>query len=254
MRMKFLLALVVGLVSLGSGWAAERKPILLVLTNHDRLGETGQPTGFYLSEAAHPWEIFRAAGYPVRLASPQGGFAPVDPKSLDGDDAADAAFLAEFGKKQGGRMVVPRTLPLAQVRPEDYAAIFFAGGHGTMWDFPDAPGLAAVTAKIFEQGGVVGAVCHGPAALVHIALSNGRPLVAGRKVAAFTNAEEDAVGLTAVMPFLLETKLREAGAEVVLAPNFQENAVRDGRLVTGQNPASARKAAELVLAALKGTP
>jgi putative intracellular protease/amidase len=248
--MKIFALLAAILVTLVSVQAAEKKPILLVLTNHGSLGKTGEATGFFLGEAAHPWEIFEAAGYAVRLASPLGGFAPVDPKSLDLNDPASAAFWKKFGAEKGGVRGVTDTLALTDAKPADFAAIFFAGGHGTMWDFADAKPLQDITAAIYEQGGAVGAVCHGPAALVNVRLSDGKPLVSGRKVATFTNSEEEAVKLTEVVPFLLETKLAEAGAIIVPAPNFQENAVRDGRLVTGQNPASAKKAATLMLEAL----
>jgi putative intracellular protease/amidase len=248
--MKFLVLLAITCLTLATAPAAEKKPILLVLTNHGTLGASGQPTGFFLSEAAHPWKVFVAAGHDVRLASPLGGFAPVDPKSLDLHDPANAVFWKKFGTEKAGTPGVADTIALAGARPGDYAGIFFAGGHGTMWDFADSESLPKLTAAIYEQGGAVGAVCHGPAALVNVRLANGQPLVAGRKVAAFTNAEEEAVKLANVVPFLLETKLTEAGATVVTADNFTENAVRDGRLVTGQNPASAQKAATLLIEAI----
>jgi putative intracellular protease/amidase len=248
--MKFLVLLAVTCLTLATAPAAEKKPILLVLTNHGTLGASGQPTGFFLSEAAHPWKVFVAAGHHVRLASPLGGFAPLDPKSLDLNDPANVGFWKKFGTEEAGTPGVADTLALADAPPGDYAGIFFAGGHGTMWDFANSESLRKLTAAIYEQGGAVGAVCHGPAALVSVRLANGQPLVAGRKVAAFTNAEEEAVKLTDVVPFLLETKLAEIGATVVKADNFTENAVRDGRLVTGQNPASARKTATLLIEAI----
>lgn len=251
--MKILALLAAAVVLLAPAYAAEKKPILLVLTNHGELGQTGEPTGFFLGEAAHPWEVFESAGYSVRLASPRGGFAPLDPKSLDLDDPANAAFWKKFGVEKDGKRGVPDTIALTEADPADYAAIFFAGGHGTMWDFADSEAVQKVTAAIYEQGGAVGAVCHGPAALVNVRLTDGKPLVAGRKLAVFTNAEEEAVKLTEVVPFLLETDLTKAGATIVPAPNFTENAIRDGRLVTGQNPASAKKAATLLLEALSGS-
>jgi putative intracellular protease/amidase len=227
------------------------KPILLVVSNHGDLGNTGKPTGFFLSEAAHPWEVFREAGYPVEVASPAGGFAPVDPKSYDLKDSANAAFWKEYGIEAGGRRGLGKTVSLEKVDPSKYAAIFFAGGHGAMWDFPNNPAIQKVASAIYEQGGAVGAVCHGPAALVGLELSNGNPLVEGRKVAPFTNAEEAAVGLTSTVPFLLEDRLKSAGATPEPKPNFQENAVLDGRLATGQNPASAVKTAKLLVQALQ---
>lgn len=232
--------------------AQVKKPILLVLTNEAKLGKTQGRTGFYLSEAAHPYEVFRNAGYKVTLASPLGGFAPLDPKSFDEKDAANAAFWKKYGSgaEKNATLGVKETISLNGVNPADFSAIFFAGGHGTMWDFRGNKDVNRVTATIYEDGGAVGAVCHGPAALVDVKLTDGTPLVKGKKVAAFTNDEEEAVGLAGVVPFLLQSKLEEAGATHVAAENFAENAVADGRLVTGQNPASAAKTAELLVAAL----
>jgi len=230
--------------------AADKKPILIVVTNQPQIGDTGKLTGFYLSEAAHPWQVFTKAGYPVRFASPKGGFAPVDPKSKEFDDAANSDLWAGLGVRQGDREGLGGTLPLQEVKAADYAAVFFAGGHGAMWDFPNSEELRALTAAIYENGGVVAAVCHGPAALVNVKLADGSALVKGKKVAAFTNSEEKAAGLAEAMPFLLEDGLKKSGAIVEVAPDFQANAVRDGHLVTGQNPASAEKAAKLVVEAL----
>lgn len=251
MRLRHLLPLFFAVLAV-SAQGADKKPILLVLTNNAKLGDTGKTTGFFLSEAAHPWEVFHAAGYPVQLASPGGGFAPVDPKSLDLKDAANAAFWKEYGGKDGAGEGVAKTLALKDAKAGDYAAIFFAGGHGTMWDFPDSRTGQALTAKIYEQGGAVGAVCHGPAALVKVHLADGSFLVKGKRVAVFTNAEEDAVGLAGAVPFLLQNVLEENGAIVVPGENFKANAIRDGRLVTGQNPASAAKTAQLLVEALGG--
>ncbi|WP_214324152.1 type 1 glutamine amidotransferase domain-containing protein [Nonomuraea sediminis] len=217
------------------------KRILIVLTSHAELGDTGRGTGFYVSEAAHPWEVFTRAGFEVEFASVAGGAPPRD--GVDLDDPVQRRFL-----DLPGLDATPRA---AEVDPARYDAILFAGGHGTMWDFPDNPGLAAVTRAVYENGGVVSAVCHGPAALVGVTLSDGAPLVAGRRVAAFTDKEEAAVGLTDVVPFLLASRLRELGAEHVPAPDFQAQVVSDGRLVTGQNPASAAGVAEAVVEALR---
>ena len=230
---------------------AEKPAILLVLTNHAELGDTGKPTGFYLSEAAHPFEVFTENGNPVTLASPDGGFAPLDPKSLDLEDKANAGFWKKFGNGDKDKPGVEKTLTLSEADPKAYGAIFFAGGHGAMWDFPDSESLKKITAAIYENKGAVGAVCHGPAALVNVELSDGKKLIAGKKTAVFTNSEEKAVELTEAMPFLLQTRFEETGATVETAKDFSENAVRDGRLVTGQNPASAKKAAELLLEALE---
>jgi len=235
--------------------AAAKKPILLVLTNHAKLGDTGKRTGFYLSEAAHPWEVFSKAGYAVTLASPVGGFAPLDPKSYDLKDETNAAFWkkAGSGEEKDNTLGVKTTKAMADLNPADFAAVFFAGGHGTMWDFREDKEIQKFTATLYEDGGVVAAVCHGPAALIDVKLTDGEPLVKGKKVAAFTNAEEEAVGLTSTVPYLLQTELEKAGATHVPAENFKESAVLDGRLATGQNPASAKKTAELVVEALAKT-
>lgn len=224
-----------------------RPAVLLVLTNHGDMGETGEPTGLFLAEAAHPWHVFNEAGWIVVLASPEGGDAPIDPRSLTNPDEEGQHFLDKFAEEGPDGVVVPGTARLTSMKASAFEAIFFAGGHGTMWDFPDGPGVRSTAEGVYRSGGVVAAVCHGPAALVNLRARGGDPLVAGRRVTGFTNAEEDAVELTDAMPFLLETRLRELGAEFVGAGNFEENIVVDGRLVTGQNPASARGAAEAVV-------
>lgn len=210
---------------------------LIALTSHSELGDTGRKTGYYVGEAAEPWEVFRAAGYDVDLVSVAGGEPPVDGR--DTDDRTQNDFLATAG--------VTDTPKAATVDPDGYDVIVFAGGHGTMWDFPDDPDLARIARGVYERGGVVAAVCHGPSALVNLTLSDGSRLIAGKRVAGFTNDEEAAVGLTDEVPFLLADKLTEAGAQHVPAPNFTEHVVVDGRLVTGQNPQSARALAEAVV-------
>ncbi len=214
-----------------------RKKALIVVTSHSQLGDTGARTGWYLPEVAHPFFRLQSAGLEVEFASPRGGDAPADEGSLRSPDEESARFLHD-------PTLMPRlrqTLAPEQIAASDYAAILFAGGHGTMWDFPEDARLAAVTAAIYEQGGVIAAVCHGLAALVNVKGSDGRYLVAGKKLATFTNEEERAMKLESVVPFLLETALRERGAEIQLGPNWQENVVVDGRLITGQNPQSAAK-------------
>ncbi|MEH0829776.1 MULTISPECIES: type 1 glutamine amidotransferase domain-containing protein [unclassified Micromonospora] len=210
---------------------------LIALTSHSELGRTGRSTGYYVGEAAEPWEVFRAAGYDVDLASVAGGEPPVDGR--DENDTTQNDFLATAG--------VTDTPKAADVDPERYDVILFAGGHGTMWDFPDDPDLARIARSVHERGGVVAAVCHGPSALVNLTLSDGSRLIAGKRVAGFTNSEEAAVGLTDEVPFLLADKLTEAGAKHVPAPDFTEHVVVDGRLVTGQNPQSARAVADAVV-------
>jgi uncharacterized protein (TIGR02246 family) len=221
------------------------RTILIALTSHEKLGATGRATGYYLSEVAHPWRVFTDAGYTVDLVSVRGGEPPRDP-GVDLDDAVQRAFLAD--PRMSAQL---RDTPSpGGIDPDRYDAILFAGGHGTMWDFPDSAGLAGLGRHIYERGGVVAAVCHGPAALVNLTLSDGIHLVDGRRVAAFTNEEEAAAGLDGVVPFSLQTTLTERGANHVAAPTFTPHVVRDGRLVTGQNPASAAGVAEQTLAAL----
>lgn len=212
--------------------------ILFVLTSHGRLGDTDRTTGWYLPEVAHPHAVLRDAGFTIHMASPAGGRPPMDPGGQP--DAVSRAFLDD-PVAQG---LVDTTARLADVDPSAYDAVFFAGGHGTMWDFADDPDVRRIARHIHEAGGVVSAVCHGPAALVNVTLADGSHLVAGRRVAAFTDSEEEAVELTEVVPFLLESTLRERGAAVVTVPDFQANVVVSDRLVTGQNPASAQPLAE----------
>lgn len=226
------------------------KPILVVTTSHATKGSTGQPTGFYLAEVTHPVAVFDAAGIPVEYASIQGGEPPVD--GLDLNDPVNARYWAD----ERFRAAIRSTKCLADVDASRYAAIFFAGGHGTVWDFPDSPAVHDKTRAVWEAGGVVGAVCHGPAALVNVRLSDGNPLVAGRKVAAFTDEEERAVGLQDVVPFLLSSRLAERGAQLQPGDNWSVQVAVDGRLVTGQNPQSATRVGEairdLVLSAGRG--
>lgn len=222
--------------------------ILIILTSHARLGDTGRPTGFHWEELATPYWAFRDAGHTVRLASIAGG-ATHDPSSLK-NSAADPGsvrrFLADDAAMAALR-AAPALATLADARPD---AIFLPGGHGTMWDLPGNATLAALLGRAFDRGAVIAAVCHGPAGIVSARRADGQPIVAGRRVNSFTNAEEAAIGLTDAMPFLLESRLRELGARFEGGANFQPHAVRDGNLVTGQNPASAEGVARLVLEAL----
>jgi putative intracellular protease/amidase len=209
------------------------RPVLIVLTSHGQKGSTGQATGYYLSEVTHPLAVLHEAGLVVEFASILGGEPPVD--GLDLNDAVNARYWAD----EGFRQAVRTTPPLADVDPGRYRAVLFAGGHGTVWDFPDSPAVQTLTRAVYEQGGVVAAVCHGPSALVNVRLTGGAYLVSGKRVAAFTDAEEQAVGLTEVVPFLLASTLQLRGALHQAAPNWAEQVVVDGRLVTGQNPQSA---------------
>ncbi|MQY03788.1 dienelactone hydrolase family protein [Actinomadura macrotermitis] len=220
------------------------KRVLIALTSHSDLGGTGRRTGFYVPEAAEPWAVFTDAGYEVDLVSVAGGRPP-----RDGEDPADPLQDRFLNDPRVAAQLAGTPAP-GDVDSGRYDAVLFAGGHGTMWDFPDNKGLAALARDVYERGGIVAAVCHGPAALVGLTLSDGSYLVDGRRVAAFTNGEEEAVGLAGVVPFLLADRLAAQGARHLPAPNFAPHVVEDGRLVTGQNPASARGVAEAVVTAL----
>jgi len=221
--------------------------ILIALTSHAKLGSTGKATGAYVAEIAHPWAAFSDGGFDVDFVSVRGGEVPLD--GVDRNDPVnvrlldDAATMARLH-----RSAAPR-----DVDPARYAAIFYAGGHGTMWDFPGEQTLATIAGRIYDQGGVVAAVCHGPAALVNVRLDSGAYLVAGKDVAAFTNEEERAVGLAEVVPFLLADRLTERGATHRPGPNWQKQVVISERLVTGQNPASAAAVGEAVVKLLKSS-
>lgn len=219
------------------------KKILCVVTSNNVKGATGIPTGFWLSELTHPLEKFEAAGFETVLASIKGGTPPVDRDSLDFTDPVNKKFWDDenFQRK------FKNTLRLDDATPADYDAIFFAGGHGVMWDFPDSPAIEKITRGIYERGGIVAAVCHGPAALVNVKLSDGTYLVTGKNVTSFTNGEEAEVQATEIVPFLLETKLNEHGAKHHPAANWSNHVVTDGRLVTGQNPASAAAVGEAIV-------
>lgn len=213
--------------------------VLLTLTSHGTLGATGPATGFWLEELTGPLAVLRAAGIDTEVASITGGRPPIDPASAGGD-TSDVADLDT---------ILTSTAPIDEVDAADFDGIFLVGGHGTMWDFPGNPTLAALVSAVCRRG-VVGAVCHGAAGLVDALDAGGAPLVKGRTVTAFSDAEEDAVGATAAVPFSLQQRLASLGASVEVAAPFTEHSRRDGRLVTGQNPMSSRATATLMVEAL----
>ena len=224
---------------------SDSKSVLMIVTSHDRLGESGKPTGFWLEELAAPYAVFRDAGLRIDLASPGGGRPPANPKSESGEAEPVRRFLAD--REAMARLESTRRLADVEER---YDAYFVVGGHGVMWDLAASPEAAALLGRAHDAGKVVAAVCHGPAALVGVRDAKGEPIVRGRRVAAFSNEEEDAVGLTGIVPFALETRLRELGARYERGPKWAAFAVRDGKLVTGQNPQSSADTAREVLAAL----
>ncbi|NJX15696.1 type 1 glutamine amidotransferase domain-containing protein [Tamlana crocina] len=215
--------------------------VLMVLSSHQELGKTGKETGYYLSEVTHAYEVFQTNNYQITLVSPKGGNPPVD--GFDLTDEVNNKYWndATFQNK------LQNTLKPSKVKAKDYDVIYYAGGHGTMWDFPNNKKLAKIAAQIYENQGIVAAVCHGPSALVNIKLSNGNHLVDGKTVSVFTNEEETNVKLENVVPFLLEDKLIARGATVNKAAMWQEKVSVVERLVTGQNPASAKLAAEKIV-------
>lgn len=219
---------------------SDNKNILMIVTNHDQI-DAEHPTGLWFEEFAVPYQLFREKGYVVTVASPKGGQTPIDPRSLPDTEQAEAHAEALQALKE--------TQPLSSVNAENYDAVFFPGGHGTMYDLP-SPEIGRIVSQFADAEKVVAAVCHGPAALVEAKNSDGTPLVQGRKVTGFTNAEEQAVELDKLMPFLLESRLRELGAEFDAASNWSDHVIVDGMLITGQNPQSSGSAAKAVIEAL----
>lgn len=209
------------------------KKILMVLTSVSEIGEDKEPTGYNVAEAAHPWKVFRDSGHFVDFASIKGGQPPRD--TVDQDDPIQVQFTQDETTRAG----LYNTARVEVVDPAQYDAVYLVGGHGTMWDFAGNAGLQKVVSDIYNKGGVVGAVCHGPAGLLDVELHHGLKLLSGKTVAAFTNDEEVAVGKDKIIPFFLADKLAEQGATHIAADNFEENVQVSERLVTGQNPASA---------------
>jgi putative intracellular protease/amidase len=223
--------------------------ILIVLTSHDRLGDSGKKTGFWLEELAAPYYVFMDAGAEVTLASPLGGQPPLDPRS----DAPDyqTGDTRRFRSDPAAEASLAGTVKLARVSADDYDAVFFVGGHGTMWDLAEEPVPIALVEAMFAAGKPVAAVCHGSAVFRHAKGPDGVPLVRGKRVTGFSNREETAVGLTGVVPYLVEDVLRTNGGAYSQAENFQSHVVTDENLVTGQNPASSKDAAAAVIDMLR---
>ncbi|KAK4458075.1 class I glutamine amidotransferase-like protein [Cladorrhinum samala] len=224
--------------------------ILVVLTSHDKLGDTGKPTGWYLSEFSHPHHVFDQASATLTVASPKGGAAPLDPSSVEAakEDDVSVKFLNSQSQIWSNTSKVSEFLGKA----DEFDAIFYPGGHGPMYDLAVDEDSQKLIAEFWAKGKVVAAVCHGPAAFVNVKLADGKPLVDGKKLTAFSDAEEQQVGADKAVPFALETKLKEEGAKYEKAAEaWGEKVVVDGRLVTGQNPASAKGVGEAILKALK---
>ena len=219
--------------------------ILMVLTSHDRLGDTGHKTGFWLEEFAAPYYVCKDAGAAITLASPAGGQPPLDPKSDEPD--AQTPATERFHQDVEAQQQLAATLPLAQVDAADFDAVFYPGGHGPLWDLAnDAASIALIEAFV-RADKPIGLVCHAPGALIKVRADDGQPLIAGRKVTGFTNSEEAAVGLTAVVPFLIEDEFKRLGGLYEKGPDWRPLIITDGRLVTGQNPASSEGVAQALL-------
>ena len=218
--------------------------IVMVLTSHDQLGNTGRKTGFWLEEFAAPYFVFRDAGVELTLASPKGGQPPVDPKSDLPEN--QTAAMARFKKDERAQKALSQTVKLADVKAEDFDTVFYVGGHGPMWDLAESPVSIALLESFYNSGKPIALVCHSPGVLHHVTYK-GEPLVKGKRVTGFTNGEEEAVQLTKVVPFLVEDELKRLGAIFEKVPNWQPHSIVDGRLITGQNPASSTGAAQALL-------
>lgn len=223
--------------------------ILIVLTSHDQLGDTGEKTGFWLEEFAAPYYLLKDAGAAITLASPKGGQPPLDPKSSLPENQTDAT--KRFNSDSAAQAELAKTKKLAEVSADDFDALFFPGGHGPMWDLAGNAISIALIEAFVKAGKPVAAVCHAPVALVNARGKDGAYLVKGKRVTGFTNEEEAAVGLAAVVPFLLEDRLKERGGIFSRAANWAPFVQVDGKLVTGQNPASSGPAAEELLNLLR---
>jgi putative intracellular protease/amidase len=222
--------------------------ILIVLTSHDQLGNTGKKTGFWLEELAAPYYVFKDAGAELVLASPKGGQPPLDPKSNEPDFQTEAT--RRFEKDNAATAQLAATRKLSEVTHEGFDAIFYPGGHGPMWDLASDTHSIRLIETTYAAGKPVALVCHAPGVLRDVKGPDGKPLVAGRDVTGFTNGEEDGVGLTDVVPFLVEDMLKEKGANYTKGPDWASYVREDGLLITGQNPASSEAAAKALLARL----
>jgi len=222
--------------------------VLMVLTSHDELGSTAKKTGFWLEEFAAPYYVFKDAGAEITLASPKGGRPPLDPKSDEKDFQTPAT--ERFKADSDAQAALSQTVKLRDISAADYDALFYPGGHGPLWDLAEDRDSIAVLETIYALGRPVSAVCHAPGVFRHARSPDGSPLVQGKSVTGFSNTEENAVGLTDVVPFLVEDELQKKGGKYSKGADWQSYIVRDGNLITGQNPASSEAVAKAVLALL----
>jgi putative intracellular protease/amidase len=218
--------------------------ILMVLTSHDQLGNTGRKTGFWLEEFAAPYFVFKDAGVELTLTSPKGGQPPIDPKSDLPENQTPAT--TRFKKDEAAKKALSQTAKLADMKAEDFDTVFYVGGHGPMWDLAESPVSIALIESFYNSGKPVALVCHSPGVL-HKVTYKGEPIVKGKRVTGFANSEEEEVQLTKVVPFLVEDELKRLGGHYEKAPNWQSFAIVDGLLLTGQNPASSAASAQALL-------
>ena len=223
--------------------------ILLVLTSHDQLGDTGQKTGFWLEEFTSPYYVFKDAGAEVVLASPKGGQPPLDPKSNEADSQTDST--RRFAKDDAAKQQLAHTLPLEQINAADFDGVFYSGGHGPLWDLTNDEKSIQLIEAFDRANKAMAFVCHAPAVLKNVTTAKGDALVKGKKVTGFSNSEEAGVQLTDVVPFLIEDEFKAQGGLYEKGTDWQSHVVIDGQLITGQNPASSEAAAEQLLKKLQ---
>lgn len=222
----------------------QTKQVLFVLTSHDKLGNTGEKTGFWIEEFSAPYYLLKDKGVQITLASPKGGQPPIDPKSALSDFETPATI--RFNEDKETQNILSKTVRLESVNQADFDAVFYPGGHGPLWDLSEDKNSIALIESFYNNNKPVAAVCHAPAIFKHTKNTNGTPLVTGKKVTGFSNTEEAAVQLTDVVPFLVEDMLKENGGVYTKGNDWTSYAIEDGLLITGQNPASSEKVAELL--------
>ncbi|MBB4249991.1 type 1 glutamine amidotransferase domain-containing protein [Rhizobium sp. BK008] len=223
--------------------------ILMVLTSHDQLGNTGRKTGFWLEELAAPYFVFRGAGADITLASPKGGQPPLDPKS--NEPAFQTEDTRRFERDQAATAALANTLRLSDINQADYDSVFFPGGHGPLWDLTNDRNALSLIEDMLAAGKPVALVCHAPGILTNVKTPDGKPIAEGRTVTGFTDSEEEAMHLVEVVPYLLEDVLKEQGAKFSKTADWGVHVVQDGLLITGQNPASSKQGARRLLEALR---
>ncbi|WP_074496605.1 type 1 glutamine amidotransferase domain-containing protein [Thalassotalea sp. PP2-459] len=244
---KVILSILVMILFANQALANDTKKVLIVLTSHDQLGSTGKKTGFWLPELTHPYYRLTQANIDVDIASIKGGLAPIDAKAFTEADDNHQRFLNDTDLLTK----VLNTIPIDKVVANEYDAVIYSGGSGPMWDFPNNPDIERISTTIYQNNGIVAAVCHGVAALTSITLPNGDLLIKGKRVTGFSNIEEQELGTENIVPFLLQSKLIDQGATFIEGKPWQSNVIIDGQLITGQNPASATPLADALINQLR---